>query len=512
MNAGGTVGEAGGGGRSGTAGPGRHPTTYRLHTQVNVINLTASTTVLEGDETRLTDISAALLCRLTVMTPDRTVELAVPTDIVLADLLPTIVDHGGTDLFERGVQAGGWVLQRVGQDPLDEERTLGDLGLRDGETVHLRLRGDALPEIHYDDLVDGLSGKLRQRADSWRPVWSHHLMTGLALSALATGLLLLLLPGPSGLRALCAAATAVVLLAGAAAASRAVGDVGAGASLGAAAVPYLALAGSLVPQGASSDAEWGARLLAGCAAAAGAAVLAVAAVGACAPLFLATALAAALGALGGAVMLFGVEAGGTAAPLILVIVLLGHFLPSLAFRLSGLKVPLLPTNTGQLQEGIDPTPDELIAARGAVADQYLTGLYGATGLVAAGCLTVLAFQTSWAPLTLAAVLCALLFTHARAIGGAWQRLAVVLPAAYGSVLLAVRWVLASDAGARPLLLAGLLAAAAVLAITGWTLPGRRLVPYWGRAVDLLQLLFAIVLVPLALLVTGLYGYLRGLNS
>ncbi|WP_257135459.1 EsaB/YukD family protein, partial [Streptomyces sp. b94] len=175
----------------------------------------------------MTDISAALLCRLTVMTPDRTVELAVPTDIVLADLLPTIVDHGGTDLFERGVQAGGWVLQRVGQDPLDEERTLGDLGLRDGETVHLRLRGDALPEIHYDDLVDGLSGKLRQRADSWRPVWSHHLMTGLALSALATGLLLLLLPGPSGLRALCAAATAVVLLAGAAAASRAVGDVGA---------------------------------------------------------------------------------------------------------------------------------------------------------------------------------------------------------------------------------------------------------------------------------------------
>ncbi len=72
--------------------------------------------------------------------------------------------------------------------------------------------------------------------------------------------------------------------------------------------------------------------------------------------------------------------------------------------------------------------------------------------------------------------------------------------------------LASDAGARPLLLAGLLAAAAVLAITGWTLPGKRLVPYWGRAVDLLQLLFAIVLVPLALLVTGLYGYLRGLNS
>ncbi|MFF8915554.1 type VII secretion integral membrane protein EccD [Streptomyces sp. NPDC015032] len=460
----------------------------------------------------MTDISAAPLCRLTVLTPDRSVELAVPSDIVLADLLPTIVDHGGTDLYERGAQAGGWVLQRLGQEPLDDENTLGDLGLHDGETVHLRLRGDALPEIHYDDLVDGLSSRLRERSDSWRPVWSHHLMTALALCTLATGLLLLLLPGSTGLRTVCAAATAALLLAGAAAASRAVGDIGAGASLGAAAVPYLALAGALVPQGAASDAELGARLLAGCSAAAGAAVFALAAVGACAPLFLAAALAAVLGAIGGAVMLCGVPATGTAAPLILVVVLLGHFLPSLAFRLSGLKVPLLPTNAGQLQEGIEPTPDERIAARSAVADSYLTGLYVATGLVAAGCLTVLAFETSWAPLALALVLCALMFTHARGIGGAWQRLAVVLPAAYGSVLLTVQLVLRTDDGTRPLLLAGLLAVAAALAITGWTLPGRRLVPYWGRAVDLLHLLFAIVLVPLALLVAGLYQYLRGLNS
>ncbi|MFB7852618.1 type VII secretion integral membrane protein EccD [Streptomyces sp. NPDC056053] len=460
----------------------------------------------------MTDISAAPLCRLTVLTPDRSVELAVPSDVVLADLLPTIVDHGGDGLHERGVQSGGWVLQRLGQEPLDDESTLGDLGLRDGETVHLRLRGDALPEIHYDDLVDGLSGRLRERPDSWRPLWSHHLMTALALCVLATGLLLLLQPGPSGLRAVCAAATAVVLLAGAGAAARAVGDVGAGGALGAAAVPFLALAGALVPQGAGTDAELGARLLAGCSAAAGAAVLGVAAVGACAPLFLGIALATVLGAVGGAVMLFGAPAAATAAPLVLVVVLLGNFLPSLAFRLSGLKVPLLPTNAGQLQEGIDPTPDEQIATRGAVADGYLTGLYGATGLVAAGCLTVLAFETSWAPLALASVLCALLFTHARAIGGAWQRLAVVLPAAYGAVLLTVRLVLYVPDGSRPLLLAGLLAVAAVLAITGWTLPGRRLVPYWGRAVDLLHMLLAIVLVPLALLVAGLYQYLRGLNG
>ncbi|MFH8980090.1 type VII secretion integral membrane protein EccD [Streptomyces varsoviensis] len=461
----------------------------------------------------MSDNSTASLCRLTIQAPERTVELAVPSDIALADLLPTIVDHAGSDLHERGAEAGGWVLQRLGEAPLDEERTPNALGLHDGETLHLRARNESLPQIHFDDLIEGLSSGLRARRDSWRPQWSRYLMIGLTLTALGAGLLLLTLPGPAPTRAGCAAAVAVLLLAGAGSASRAVGDAGAGGALGAAAVPYLVLAGALVPQHTGDAAETGARLLAGCAAGAGCAVLAVAAVGACAPLFLGIAVTAVLGAIGGAVMLYGVPLDETAAPLALLVVILGAFLPSLAFRLSGLRLPLLPTNAEQLQEGIDPVPGQEVGARGAIADGYLTALCAATGATAAACVTALSVgQDTWPPLTVAAVLSVLLLVHARSLGGAWQRLSAVLPGAYGLTLLTVLFALRLAPSQRPLLLAGTVVLAAALAIAGWTFPGRRLVPYWGRAVDLLHTLLAIALVPLALLAAGLYHYLRGVGG
>jgi type VII secretion integral membrane protein EccD len=343
-------------------------------------------------------------------------------------------------------------------------------------------------------------------------------MTGLTLAALAAGLVLLALPGPHDIRTACAAAGALVLLAAAGSASRAVGDAGSGGALGVAAVPFLALAGALVPQGGGS-ADVGARLLAGGAAAAGCAVLGVAVVGACAPLFLGAAVAAVLTAVAGGVLLAYGALDGTAhalaqasAPMTLLVVVLGVFLPSLAFRLSGMRLPLLPANADQLQEGIDPVAESEVASRGAVADGYLTALSAALGLVAAGCLTALDWQTTWPEQTVAAVFGVLLLIHSRSLGGVWQRMTVVIPGAYGIVLLAVLTALRMSPEHRPLLLVALFALAAVLAVAGWTVPGRRMVPYWGRAVDLLHTLFAVALVPLALLAAGLYHYLRGLGG
>ena len=60
--------------------------------------------------------------------------------------------------------------------------------------------------------------------------------------------------------------------------------------------------------------------------------------------------------------------------------------------------------------------------------------------------------------------------------------------------------------------AGLVAAAAVAAVAAWTVPGRRLVPYWGRAGDLLHTGVAIALIPLALAATGVYHLIRGISG
>ena len=116
----------------------------------------------------------------------------------------------------------------------------------------------------------------------------------------------------------------------------------------------------------------------------------------------------------------------------------------------------------------------------------------------------------WAAPSLTAALAVLLLLHSRAVGSIPQRLALVLPGTYG-LALPVGF-LAPDltAGGRLLLLAGLLALGAALAIAAWTVPGRRMLPYWGRAADLLHTAVAITVVPLALQVLGVYHALRAL--
>ncbi|WP_406368031.1 type VII secretion integral membrane protein EccD [Streptomyces sp. NBC_01546] len=455
--------------------------------------------------------AVAGLCRLRFHGPHKVVELSVPGDVPLADLLATIIGYAGDDLDEEAVEAGGWVLQRLGEEPLDDERSAEALGLRDGDQLFLRLRRETLPPVHFDDLIDGVAVGLEQRGDSWRPALTHHVALGLALAALAGGLALLALSGDIGpLRGVTAGVIGGLLLLGAASAARAVGDAGAGTALGAAAVPYLALAGALLPTG--SDDLTAARLLAGSSAAAGAAVLALSAVACSAPLFLGLLITAATGAVAGAITLAGLSAVETAAVLAVLVVAFGAFLPGFAFRLSGLKLPALPRTADELQEDIEPYPAQDVLDRSAVADGYLTAFHVVTGALCAGCLTLVAAASGWAPAAMTAALSLLLILHAREVGSLWQRLALVLPGAYGLALLTGQWALTLGGTGRLGLLAGLTAVASALAIASWTVPGRRMLPYWGRAGDLLHSALALSLLPLALAVAGVFAWVRGLSG
>jgi hypothetical protein len=42
------------------------------------------------------------------------------------------------------------------------------------------------------------------------------------------------------------------------------------------------------------------------------------------------------------------------------------------------------------------------------------------------------------------------------------------------------------------------------------MPGRRLQPYWGRTVDIVESLTAVAVVPVLLAVLGVYAWMRGL--
>ena len=131
------------------------------------------------------------LCRLTICGPSRTVELAVPVHVPLIDLLPALLGHLGENLADTGLEHEGWVLQRLGDPPMREELSVAALGLRDGDLVHLRPRSDQLPQMDFDDLIDGIAVGISRRHDRWRPEMSRRLLAGLLGGSLAVGLALL---------------------------------------------------------------------------------------------------------------------------------------------------------------------------------------------------------------------------------------------------------------------------------------------------------------------------------
>lgn len=466
----------------------------------------------------MTENSVSALCRLTVRAPAKLIDLAVPSDVPVADLLPTLVEYAGENLAESGLEHSGWVLQRLGGERLDEELSTESLGLRDGDTVYLRPHTDQLPEVQLDDLVDGISTTMQERPYGWSAAISRRVLLTWAVAALAAGFALLCVPGASGgLRALAAAGVAVLLLAGAGSASRAVGDAGAALALALPAILYLGLAGWLLPGGELGGPylyeTLGSRTLASGAAATGGAMIALTVVAAYAGLFVAAGVVGLAGTLAGALMVAAdLAPARTAGVVALVAVVFGAFVPSLSFRLAGLRLPLLPTNAQQLQEGIEPHSPAAVAERATLADGWMTGLYGATGAVCTGALLGLATRPGLPGVLTISVLSLLLVLHSRGLGNTVQRISLLLPSGIGIALLLFAAAASFSPGGRLLLVASLLAGTAALTVASWTVPGRRMVPYWARAAELLHSAAAIATLPLAVWVLGVYGHLRGLNG
>ncbi|MFF8593832.1 type VII secretion integral membrane protein EccD [Streptomyces sp. NPDC015220] len=461
--------------------------------------------------------SVAGVCRVTIRAPEKILDLAVPADIPLADLLPVVVVQAGEQLEEAGLEHGGWVLQRIGGEPLDGEQSLDAHDVRDGEVLLLRPEAEALPAVRHDDLVDAVAGTVRELPHAWTPAtarWTLRLMTAAALVAC---LVVLALPGDAVSRAALAAGAALLALAGAGAAARAMDDPPGGVVLGLGAGLLLGLAGVLLtgdPWTSPGDpALAGAHLLAGSAAAGIGTALALTVVSAHVVVFASATAVCVAGVLGGVLMAaldvpFSAAAGAVA----VAAVVFGAFVPRIAFSLSGLRLPPLPTTPEQLQEGIEPHEGEDIARRAAATDRWMTGLYLAAGAVCALCMAGLARRPEPPQLVTCALLALLLFLHGRSLGTAWQRLALAVPALLGPLLAAVWLAAHRDGGARPAVAAALLLGAVGLAVASWTVPGRRVLPHWGRAGDLLQSVTAFALLPAVLWSLGVYQVLRSANG
>jgi type VII secretion integral membrane protein EccD len=460
------------------------------------------------------------ICRISVLGPQRRLDIALPANVPFADLFPTIARYVGID--RAGAQPpGGWVLQRLGEPPFPLSATPSQVGLRDGELVYLRPRVEQLPEMAFDDVADVIGSAVNDRPGRWGPADTRLSALGAGALALLAGVAVVLLSGPPWtVPALAAGAVAMLLLVAGTAASRAGGDSAAGAVLGYAALPYALLAGLLAPARNSSLSHLGSlHMLSGAATLSLAAVIAAGAIAGGIPVFFGTTAAALALIAAGALDTVGqVGTAGAAAVVATAALALTPLIPAVSFRAVRLNLPPVPRDADDLRRDTMNVEGKRLLDQTARADRMVSAGVSGIGLVSAGAEVALAFSHGLLPRATAAALGCALLLRSRMFRGRAQRLWLLVPGYGGLSLIAVSASLGTGTGtaARPvvlgLALVALLAGACLVIGSGVWASSHRPSPFWGRAADVIDIMLIVSLIPLALAVAGLFGHIRGLSG
>ncbi|GGS03236.1 type VII secretion integral membrane protein EccD [Micromonospora fulviviridis] len=462
------------------------------------------------------------LARVTISAPRRRVDVALPEQVPLAELLPEVLRHAGEGLADDGERHGGWVLRRTDGAVLATAQALLPQGVRDGEVLHLVPARAQWPELEYDDVVEAIADGARRRGAAWSPRATRAAALAGAGVPLAVGLLAVLTAGPGPRDGWpVAAVVALLLVLAATAASRAYGDGPVGATLGGYALPWAAAAGALAvgsgdpvgPFGALGPLRWiGApELLAGSVALLLVSVLGLLGVASRSRVFLAGATTGAAGAAAGLGGLF-LDPAGTAAVLLCALVFALGGLPLLAIRLG--KVPLppitLPAPAGG-PPGVRDLPDRgRVHAAVARTEEMLTGMLLGHAVLAVAAAAVLATTGGLAGRLLVAVGCGVLLLRSRLFVAVRHRVPGVAAGLSGYALLGAVLADRSGPAGRLALTLGGLALALVAVAAGATYARRPVSPYLGRLADLTDTALVVAVVPVACAVLDLYDRARGL--
>ncbi|MFI2710358.1 type VII secretion integral membrane protein EccD [Micromonospora sp. NPDC018662] len=454
------------------------------------------------------------LARVTISAPRRRVDVALPEQVPLAELLPEVLRHAGEGLADDGERHGGWVLRRTDGAVLATAQALLPQGVRDGEVLHLVPARAEWPELEYDDVVEAIVDGARRRGAAWSAGATRAAALAGAAVPLAVGLVAVLSAGPGGRGWAVAAAAALILVLAATAASRAYGDGPVGATLGGYALPWAAAAGALAvgsgdPVGPLPGLRWvGApELLVG-----SVAVLLVAVLGLLGvahrsrvPVAGVTVGVAGAAAALGALLL---DPAGTAAVLLAVGVFALGGLPLLAIRVGKLPLPPL---TLPAPAGTRDLPDRgRVHAAVARAEEALTGMLLGHAVLAVGAATVLVATGGTAGRLLVAVAAGVLLLRSRLFVAVRHRVPAVAAGLAGFALLGVVLAERAGPGGRLALAVGGLTLALVAVTAGATYARRPVSPYLGRLADLTDTALVVAVVPVACAVLDLYDRARGL--
>jgi type VII secretion integral membrane protein EccD len=460
------------------------------------------------------------LARLTIATPRRRIDFALPEQVPLAELLPTLLHHLGLSTQETNSEAGdsagvGWSIRRADGTKLATGQSLAAQEIRDGEVLHLVSLAEDWPEPDYDDLVLAVADGTRPFGSHWYGPFTRRTGLLVADAVLLFGLPLLFLAGPPWqLPAIGALAVAVVILCGGAVLSRALGDAGAGGALGALSLPYAFAGGLLVLAG---DEPLGrlaaAHVLVGCVALLLAGVTGFFAIADRLWLFVAGTVIALCGAVGAVLCLAGLDLAGSAAVVAATATALVPMSTVLSVRMSQLPMPDLPQTAQDLLEDRPLPARERVFAAVARAEEFFAGILLGVGVVTLACIVLLALDGGIAAPLLAASIALLTLLRARSLDRPRQRAPLLVTGVLGVAMVIAGVSMQQDRSVLPaVVLLGLLPAALIAVGAGLRYARRRPGPQLGRLADWSEFLLGAAVVPLVAAATGLFGFVRGLGG
>ncbi|CAM3793993.1 type VII secretion integral membrane protein EccD [Smaragdicoccus niigatensis] len=446
----------------------------------------------------------AVLCRLTIATNDRQVDVSVPADIPIALLLP---DLAALTIGSANGASEALTLSRVGQPPLTGTLSLRAHGIADGDLLVLS-RPSARVDPVFDDVASLLSGPDVTRERAWSETSAHAVAWTCGAALLVAACSTLLWGNGSadtGIRIVAAFGTAAVLLLCGLIAARTYDEPLLSAGLGAAAAP-LAFTGALL---LIPDPRLGGVLF-GCALAGTTSIIAARLSGRGHTALSALAYLAVLAAPAALLGTITSPALPTCAAVLTVCGLAGLTAASrLSVTLSRLPIPALPGPLADSDRDVDhDLPSFAELQQSAIrADRYLAGLVlAATVAIVLGAVgaTLGGVGVSWRGVALAGACAVLLGLRARTYAAAAPAAALLAGASTTVAAVAVGIAFRSDVALVGFALAAVAAGAAVLIGTAGS---RQLSPPARRAIDVLELVAIAVAVPLACWVGGLFDSL-----
>ncbi|WP_337825540.1 type VII secretion integral membrane protein EccD [Pseudonocardia sp. UM4_GMWB1] len=449
-----------------------------------------------GDATSGTGPAPGRWTRVGVHTPRGRLDVALPADVAVAELVPMVrelLGRASTDTPQ------AWRFTGPAGGPLPADATLDELGIREGELLHLGPPRPAPAPPVLDDAAETVAGAVRGAADvAGTARWS-----GTAAAVLATaaaGAVLSTMDGswrPWACALAAAGAVGALLVA-----HRGRDDDRLTTAAALCAVPAAATAGlTALPAPAGAGALLLAAAGTGLAAAAGQAIAR-----AVSPVLLAVALAAS-GTAAAALARLLLEApvtavaAGLAAPALAA----GPLLPRLALRLARIPAPAVPTDAESVAGAERVLPGAELTARAELARGLHTGTLAGTAVAAAGAAAVAA-TGGWTGGLLLVVTAAVLLLRARALVEPAAARILTGAAVVAVATAAVPAALALDPAPRLAVAAGLLLAVGAGAAAARTTPS----PPARRALDVCELVLTAAAVPAALAAMGLFALVRTL--